>query len=361
MYNIVIIGAGPAGSTLARLLSPRYKVLLLDRRNLNSPSEKAVGGKACGGLLAPDAQRIIAQMGLALPHDILVDPQIFAVKTMDLSTGREQYYQRFYFNMDREKFDRWLFSLIPGSVEKITEALAINISETDSGYEIIYRKDGKQTAVKTKNIIGADGAQSLVRKKLFNDRPFPRLYISLQEWYHMEDMIPFFGAVFDPDITDYYSWTICKNNHFILGSALEPGKDSARKFNLLKEKMAGKGYPVSDPVKKEGALIYRPCALNQIATVNGNAVLVGEAAGWISPSSAEGFSYAMRTGLLAASCLNQGLDNLRGFEKKVRSLKGNIIYKNLKAIGMYSLFLRNIALRSGMESFHPEIIQTLCE
>ncbi len=34
MYDIAIIGAGPAGATFARLIGTKYKVLLLDKREL---------------------------------------------------------------------------------------------------------------------------------------------------------------------------------------------------------------------------------------------------------------------------------------------------------------------------------------
>ncbi len=56
-------------------------------------------------------------MGLGLPQSVLVSPQLFVVRAMDLPSGVERYYQRFYLNMDREKSDRWLLSLVPGNVE----------------------------------------------------------------------------------------------------------------------------------------------------------------------------------------------------------------------------------------------------
>jgi len=37
MYDIVIIGGGPAGATLARLIGNKYKVLLLERRTFQEP------------------------------------------------------------------------------------------------------------------------------------------------------------------------------------------------------------------------------------------------------------------------------------------------------------------------------------
>ena len=73
MYNIAIIGAGPAGATLARLLADRYKVLLVDKRRLTTDSDGKSSVKCCGGLLAPDAQGMLSKMGLGLPKSVLVE------------------------------------------------------------------------------------------------------------------------------------------------------------------------------------------------------------------------------------------------------------------------------------------------
>jgi 2-polyprenyl-6-methoxyphenol hydroxylase-like FAD-dependent oxidoreductase len=94
MYDIAIIGLGPAGATLARLLDKKYKIIAIDKRNADA-------GKCCGGLLSPDAQKILAQFDICLPKEVLADPQIFSVKTIDLDNGLEQYYQRFYLNCGR--------------------------------------------------------------------------------------------------------------------------------------------------------------------------------------------------------------------------------------------------------------------
>ena len=47
-----------------------------------------------------------------------------------------------------------------------------------------------------------------------------RKYIAIQEWYETEETTPHYYAIFDSQITDFYSWTISKNGKLIIGSAL---------------------------------------------------------------------------------------------------------------------------------------------
>ena len=90
IWDIIVIGAGPAGSTFAREAAKLNKSILV----INGQNESS--SKPCGGLLAPDAQKLLAHSDMVLPKSVLVDPQIFSVKTMDLSSGLVRYYQRYY-------------------------------------------------------------------------------------------------------------------------------------------------------------------------------------------------------------------------------------------------------------------------
>src|SRR5690606_3436154 len=99
MFDILIIGAGPAVSYLARLFgcSTQYSVCVLEKRRLDQP-EDPLRQKACGGLLSPDAQKIMAKLELSLPASVLENPQIFKVRTIDFDNGLERYYPRHYLN-----------------------------------------------------------------------------------------------------------------------------------------------------------------------------------------------------------------------------------------------------------------------
>ena len=95
MYDIIIIGGGPAGATLARLIGKDYKVLVLERRDFQESYEYN-RVKPCGGLIAPDAQLMLAKFGLGVPKSVLMSPQLFAVRVLDFDNSNERYYQRNY-------------------------------------------------------------------------------------------------------------------------------------------------------------------------------------------------------------------------------------------------------------------------
>lgn len=351
MYDVVIVGAGPAGSNLARLIGEKYKVLLIDKRDLENENPNNHKSKCCGGLLAPDAQKMIAKLGLGIPKDILVDPQLFAVRTIDLTNDLERLYQRFYFNIDREKFDKWLVSLIPGCVEKKFNALFKNATQIPGGYEINYIFNQEEIKVKTKIIVGADGAFSRIRNFISKDINAPEKYIAIQERFECPYSRPYFTAIFDEEISDFYSWIIPKGNYVLLGSALRPKDNPREKFDLLKRKLIQKGFVFENKIKTEGAYIYRPKKASQFYIGRDGVALVGEAAGAISPSSAEGISYALKSSLHLAQSLEEGIDGFMGrYKQKVQDIKLNLRLKNLKSPAMYNPFLRELAMKSGLQS-----------
>ena len=348
-YDIAIIGAGPAGATLARRLHPDFNVLLLDRRDLLEPTGRS-DDKCCGGLLAPDAQEIFGRMGLAIPKSVLVDPQLFLVRTMDFDTGRERHYQRFYFNMDRTRFDSWMVSLVPDSVDLAFGCKFTGFVEEREGVSFALTHGGKVHTVHARMLVGADGAWSRVRNQAFPEVPIKR-YVAIQEWFPTDDPVAHFGAVFDSSLTDFYGWTIAKDNQLVVGIALEEGPDLLQRFNTFKQKLGQHGYKLGDPIKREGTRINRPASGRQICTGNDRVALVGEAAGFISPSSAEGISYGIKSAMALAEALDEGFFDLgRHYAKHAAPLKRNIALKNLKRPFLYNPVLRNLAMSSGLMS-----------
>lgn len=343
MYDIIIAGLGPAGAVLAAALDKRFSVLCIDKK-------KKEGGfmKPCGGLLAPDAQKALTKLGLNLPKNVLVDPQIFSVRTIDMDNRLIRSYQRMYINLDRHKFDLWLMSEIPQSIT-IEQGSVTSVSKTDSGYKVAYISDGEEKTAQCRYLIGADGAKSNIRHFIAPNFKC-RSYMAVQQWFKEENPNPFYSCVFDSKITDCYSWTVSKDGYFIFGGAY-PRKNSRALFEKQKRSLSELGMKFGKPVKTEACLVLRPTGMNSFCCGRDNVFLVGEAAGFISPSSLEGISSAVISGITLAKVLNSGVKNpLSVYTRSVRSLRTKLWAKVFKCPFMYTPAIRRMVMKSRIMS-----------
>ena len=198
MKTIVIIGAGPAGSNLARLMdTTKYKVILID-------GSKKKGEKVCGGLLSPDAQDLLAKYDISLPKDVLVSPQLFSVRTIDLGIKEIQYYRRSYMNVNREKFDQFLRDMVSNQVI-VLDGVCKKVERQENGFKIQIRMNDEIQLLECDYVVGAEGANSVVRRDLFSNQKIQR-YTSIQQWFPKTSENPFYSCIFDNDTSPSCSW-----------------------------------------------------------------------------------------------------------------------------------------------------------
>lgn len=342
MYDVAIIGAGPAGATLARLIGRKRRVLLVDKRPPAGAEGAVACQKCCGGLLAPDAQKMLSRLGLGLPKSVLVEPQLFVVRAIDIPRQTERYYQRFYINMDRREFDHWLVSMVPPDVDVHFGCRFKSYKADSDGFEITLLHDGNVVAERARILVAADGASSRVRQQAMPGGPAPTAYFAIQEWVEADASFPYFSAIFDPEITDYYCWTIPKGGQLVVGAALHPKDETSEKFDLLKEKLKGYGFQLGANVRREGTFLLRPTKRQQLSTGAKGIAFLGEAGGWISPSSAEGLSYAFRSALALAEALEEKSTDFEGrYCRKMRSLRWNLLLGSSGILVDYGVRLRS--------------------
>lgn len=346
-YDVAIVGAGPAGSTLARLLGKSgLGVLLIDGQ---TPGKS----KPCGGLLAPDAQKALAGFDLTLPKSVLVDPQIFAVKTIDVERDMVRYYSRFYMNVDRAKFDRWLVSLVPENVD-IISARCTAIKREKEGFELSLRRESGNLEVHAAAVVGADGANSIVRSTFYpTDIMY---YVSIQQWFRAkEGSNPFYSCIFDPETSPSCSWSIHKDGYFIYGGSFLP-KGCRDAFERQKSRVEGKyGIHFGQPEKTEACKVYRPRRWRDFQTGRNGVYLIGEAAGFISPSSFEGISSAINSAKTLAECISAGGNVAGRYRRGTLKLRLKMLAKCVKRLFMYVPILRRMVMASGLMSIKVDI------
>ena len=342
-YDVAIIGAGPAGAVFAKELArkaPALHVLLVD-------GQGECNKKVCGGLLAPDAQQMFAKLGLTLPTEILADPQIFDVETIDLEKKCVRNYQRHYLNMDRYAFDKWLVSLIPESVD-VHNGRCTKICQ--EGKETVLCLGNKE--IKARFVVGADGASSLVRRTFFKDKPMK--YVAIQQHFVCPNQeMPPYSCIFDPKTSDSCSWTIRKDDRIIFGGAFHK-KNCREAFERQKTRLEDfLGAKFGEPIQTEACLVTSPRKLKHFNVGRENVFLIGEAAGFISASSFEGISSALLSARLLAEAFGAATDErdvMRIYEKNTKKLKFKLYTKIQKRRVLCSPFLRGMIMKSGVQS-----------
>ena len=383
--DIALIGLGPAGSTFARLISERYRTVAFDKKRKavsSSPDDAAGFEKPCGGLLAPDAQLMLGRFGLTLPQEVLVDPQIFAVRAIDLPSGLCRYYQRFYLNCDRPALDRWLISLVPAQVEHHPESRLVTVRPlasdesgrkaglraSASGYLLRVSEGDVEREYRVRTVVGADGSFSPLRHQLMPAAHIKR-YVACQEVFEDENEQPFYSVVFDRRITPCYCWALSKNGRFILGGAF-PREDCRDRFARLKTAVREAGFRFGKSLQQQSCLVSYPTRRRELCLGDGRgAFLIGEAAGFISPSSLEGLSWAFDSAQLLARAFNEPAGSRTGgadagaaldaaallarYRRFAAPLRRKITRKALKAFVLYQPTLRRLIMRSGVSAITP--------
>jgi geranylgeranyl reductase family protein len=330
-YDVIIVGAGPAGTITAyHLARAGFHVLILEK-------EKLPRYKSCAGAVAARTLDII-------DFDIspVLERSVYRVCfTHKFGRGRLMAAESpLAYMVMRDKLDYLLTEkAVQAGAEVLQEAEVTDIHVHSDG--AIVSAAGQQFHGKI--AVGADGSGSVVAKilKLSSAR---RLVVTVQGEVSVDaSTMTEHGSRMWVDIGSVpfgYAWLFPKAHHLSVGIGTLQKRARGLKdyfWRCLKAMV---------PRYQSIQVYVHPLAVwgGEYKLAGNRVILVGDAAGITDPLTGEGIYYAVRSGIIAAQvigrCLSQSQYDMAEYELAIRSRLGHSLQTAVKLSALFYAFPR---------------------
>ena len=309
LYDVIIVGAGPAGATLGYELAKKgVDVLILEK-------ERLPRYKPCAG-------------GITVKTLKLLDLDISPVTRQTVYGARVTYknnreFTKWYdkpliYMVMRDEFDYFLIQRAQEAGAVVADNQRVcQLQATHQGGEVLTTHD----TFKAEILVGADGANSIVAKSLGLMKGI-ELGIGIEAEISVpRERLIKWDSLMGLDlghIPGGYGWIFPKKDHLSIGiggslcqaKRLKPGYQKVLASQDMGDYEITKLRSHFLPVRKNGAAIQQERSL-----------LLGDAAGLVDPLTGEGIYYAIRSAQIAAPiithCLQAGTIDLKGYQDAV--------------------------------------------
>jgi geranylgeranyl reductase family protein len=311
-YDVAVVGAGPAGSTAAYVLGKKgYKVVLLDKETF--PRKKL-----CGGCLTAKTMRLLNRV-FQEPEESLTQKNIINFKSnrYEIRYKTKTIIQKnsaltFYF-VDRATYDTLLLQKAKEMGADVIEGEKVNQLEPGTEGDKYKITTSGNRVINSRFIIGADGANSTIRTKYFQQANLNT------RWHHnlaycLEVFPPREGNLHSLDypilsfgyLRDGYAWIFPNKDRLVvgMGGLQRKNKNLSATFKAFLDdyyvrntdlsRLKGHPLPFGNFMKKP---------------IQGNLLLTGDAAGLVDPMLGEGIYQAHKSGELAAQAIIETLES----------------------------------------------------
>jgi len=331
MHDLAVVGAGPAGSRLARNFAERgYDVIVFERGEVGPPL-------ACSGHVSGDVWEFLPDGA----RENLVGNEIRGAR---FHVGDSTY--EFYKNetvsyaIDRVGMDKTLAHEAQRVGAGVREETPVVGVEEGDGAVAVRTEDGEHEA---KLVAGCDGPRSTVRDEVGLEEPDELLQgvLGFSDAPNEEpnaDLVDVYV-----DIPDFFGWRIPR------GDCVEYGAASSGSPREHLETVADIDMDGFDRICAGQIPIGPPCS-----TTTERTFLVGDAAGQTKPYTGGGIVYGMTAADIAASVVEPDSPRTLGeYERGWRDELGREIYLGHKIRKTYALPRR--VQRACLGSFEGEI------
>jgi len=306
-YDVVIVGAGPAGSTVGyELARSGVSVLIIEKDRLPR-------NKTCAGGVTFRAHALIDfDIGAAIQR--VAYGMRISYKLGDFCV--KKYRDPLVHLVMRRDFDYLLVKKAQDAGANIIDGLRVE--------QVITLTDHVQIITKNENFsakvaVGADGANSVVASRVGLMKDTQRELALEAEVSVSQERLDAIGSLISVDLGQVpggYGWVFPKKSHVSAGVTGPARLSGVFKPYLDRILQQFGEYDILDfsghvmPMRKRGSSIQR-----------GRVLLIGDAAGLIHPLSGEGIFYAIRSAKLAspviANALKSGKSDLSAYQKAV--------------------------------------------
>lgn len=328
-WDVIVVGAGPAGSVLGYELARNgVKVLILEKEVLPRY-------KPCGGGIT---HRTMISIGLDI-RPVIVD----TITAASLSFRTAEVVTRFSntplaYMTNRADLDHFLVSKAHEDGCEVHDGeKVIRLERESDGMAAVCRKGKYQARV----IVGADGANGIVRKSLeLAGRYSWDVCIEDEVEVAGNDMDKWRGRVhLDLGSIPYgYGWVFPKSDHLSVGVAGRQRDGQAihryhQRFSAWLAKSSSK-YAL---IRRSGHRL--PMRSPGTPIVTRDALLIGDAAGLTEPLSGEGIYYAVRSAQIAAKVILDHLaDAQQGLQRYERMIDNELMPNIQRAKAFVCIF-----------------------